>query len=150
VYFAGEEYLPNRVSGPSVFSPRNAPDGHFSLQAEITYPPGEGFLDWSDTDLVRHVHRGIVEAGMVDVESEPVFEDVQRMRHAYVVYTKGYESRVAVVREWAKSLGIELHGRFGSFDYLNVDGCVERSQALATNLNGRETALPTVASGAPR
>ncbi len=144
VYFANDEYLPNRVSGPSVFSPRNAPEGHFSLQAEITYPPGERYLEMTDADLVRHVHDGIVAAGMVDAASVPVFEDVQRIRHAYVVYTKGYEVAVSVVREWAKNLGIELHGRFGSFDYLNVDGCVVRSQALATSLNGRETALPSV------
>jgi len=147
VYFAADDYLPNRVSGPSVFSPRNAPEGHFSLQAEITYQPGERFLDMADADLVAHVHEGIVAAGMVDPTSIPVFEDVQRLRHAYVVYTKNYEVAVSVVREWAKSLGIELHGRFGSFDYLNVDGCVERSQALATSLNGRETALPLVPSG---
>lgn len=150
VYFAGDEYLPNRVSGPSVFSPRNAPEGHFSLQAEITYPPGVEFENMSDADLVTHVHDGIVDAGMVDATSVPVFEDVQRMRHAYVVYTKGYESAVSVVREWAKSLGIELHGRFGSFDYLNVDGCIAKSQALATTLNGRKTLLPTVTSGGSR
>lgn len=143
VYFADDEYLPNRVSGPSVFSPRNAPDGHFSLQAEITYPPGESFLSMSDGDLVQHVHEGIVESGLVEAKNIPVFEDVQRMRHAYVVYTKGYEDSVDVVRKWAQSIGIELHGRFGSFDYLNVDGCVIRSQALATLLNGRETALPS-------
>lgn len=147
VYFADDGYLPNRVSGPSVFSPRNAPEGHFSLQAEITYPPGERFLEMTDAGLVRHVHDGIVAAGMVDAASVPVFEDVQRMPHAYVVYTNGYEVAVSVVREWARSLGVELHGRFGSFDYLNVDGCVARSQALATSLNGRETALPSVPSG---
>ncbi len=144
VYFAGDDYLPNRVSGPSVFSPRNAPDGHFSLQAEITYPPGEGFLDMTDAALIEHVHEGVVAAGMVDAGSVPVFEDVQRVRHAYVVYTKGYEGAVAVVREWARALGVELHGRFGSFDYLNVDGCVASSQTLATSLNGHETALPSV------
>jgi protoporphyrinogen oxidase len=77
VYFAGDEYLPNRVSGPSVFSPRNAPEGHFSLQAEITYPPGVEFENMSDADLVTHVHDGIVDAGMVDATSVPVFEDVQ-------------------------------------------------------------------------
>jgi protoporphyrinogen oxidase len=150
VYFADDNYLPNRVSGPSVFSPCNAPDGHFSLQAEITYPPGEEFLKMTDADLVQHVHDGIVAAGMVHGASEPVFEDVQRMRHAYVVYTKGYEVAVDVVRQWARSLGVELHGRFGSFDYLNVDGCVVRSRELATTLNGRETALPTVSNGGSR
>ncbi len=124
-------------------------EGHFSLQAEITYPAlGQVFSEMSDADLVAHVHEGVVEAGMgVDRMSEPVFEDVQRLRHAYVVYTKGYEAEVSLVREWALSLGIELHGRFGSFDYLNVDGCVVRSKELATMLNGRETALPPIPSG---
>ena len=77
--------------------------------------------------------------------SEPVFRDVQRLEFAYVVYTNGYEDAVAMVREWARSVGVTIHGRFGSFDYLNVDGCVRRSQELATELNGRTTPLPSVA-----
>jgi len=145
VYFADENYLPNRVSSPSVFSPRNAPDGCFSLQAEITFPPGDGYLAISDENLVTHVHEGFVSSGLVDPDSEPVFSDVQRLEFAYVVYTVGYENAVASVREWARSVGITIHGRFGSFDYLNVDGCVRRSQELASELNGRKTPLPSVA-----
>ncbi len=144
VYFADESYWPNRVSSPSVFSPRNAPDGCFSLQAEITFPPGDGYRKIADDTLVAHVHEGLVSSGLVEAGSEPVFHDVQRVESAYVVYTNGYESTVATIREWALEAGITLHGRFGSFDYLNVDGCVQRSQELARVLNGRETALPSV------
>jgi protoporphyrinogen oxidase len=146
VYFADEKYLPNRVSSPSVFSPRNAPDGCFSLQAEITFPPGSGYLEIAEDALVAHVHEGFVSAGLVDPASEPIFRDVQRLEFAYVVYTNGYEEAVASVREWAQSAGVTIHGRFGSFDYLNVDGCVRRSQELATVLNGRTTPLPSVGS----
>jgi protoporphyrinogen oxidase len=144
VYFADEHYLPNRVSSPSVFSPRNAPDGCFSLQAEITYPPGGEYLETPDEDLIAHVHRGFVSAGLVDPGNDPIFQDVQRLEFAYVVYTKGYEIAVALVREWAEARGITIHGRFGSFDYLNVDGCVRRSQELATVLNDHATPLPSV------
>jgi protoporphyrinogen oxidase len=145
VYFADKSYLPNRVSSPSVFSPRNAPDGCFSLQAEITFPPGDDYLEIADETLIAHVHEGFVSSGLVEPESEPVFRDVQRLEFAYVVYTKGYEDAVASVREWAQSVGVTIHGRFGSFDYLNVDGCVRRSQELASELNGRVTPLPSVA-----
>jgi protoporphyrinogen oxidase len=145
VYFADESYLPNRVSSPSVFSPRNAPDGCFSLQAEITFPPGDDYLKIADEALVAHVHEGFVSSGLVEPESEPIFRDVQRLEYAYVVYTNGYEDAVASVREWAQGVGITIHGRFGSFDYLNVDGCVRRSQELASELNGRVTPLPSVA-----
>ena len=145
VYFADEGYLPNRVSSPSVFSPRNAPDGCFSLQAEITFPPGDGYLAVADEDLIAHVHEGFVSSGLVESGCEPVFRDVQRLEFAYVVYTNGYEDAVALVREWARGVGVSIHGRFGSFDYLNVDGCVRRSQELASELNGRATPLPNAA-----
>jgi protoporphyrinogen oxidase len=145
VYFADEGYLPNRVSSPSVFSPRNAPDGCFSLQAEITFPPGDGYLEIADETLIAHVHEGFISSGLVEPDCEPVFRDVQRVEFAYVVYTKDYEDAVALVREWALGNGITIHGRFGSFDYLNVDGCVRRSQELASELNGRVTPLPNVA-----
>jgi protoporphyrinogen oxidase len=145
VYFADPNYLPNRVSSPSVFSPRNAPDGCYSLQAEITFPPGDGYLEIADETLIAHVHEGYVSSGLVEPDSEPVFRDVQRLEFAYVVYTNGYEDAVASVREWARDVGVTIHGRFGSFDYLNVDGCVRRSQELASELNGRSTPLPSVA-----
>jgi protoporphyrinogen oxidase len=145
VYFADKSYLPNRVSSPSVFSPRNAPDGCFSLQAEITFPPGDGYLKIADDELVAHVHGGFVSSGLVEPGTEPVFRDIQRLEFAYVVYTNGYEDAVASVREWAQNAGITIHGRFGSFDYLNVDGCVRKSQELASELNGRVTPLPSIA-----
>jgi protoporphyrinogen oxidase len=145
VYFADDSYLPNRVSSPSVFSPRNAPDGCFSLQAEITFPPGNDYLKIADEALITHVHEGFVSSGLVEPDSEPIVRDVQRLEFAYVVYTKGYEDSVALVREWAQSAGVTIHGRFGSFDYLNVDGCVRRSQELASELNRRLTPLPSVA-----
>lgn len=143
VYFADPDYLPNRVSSPSVFSPENAPEGCFSLQAEITFPPGDGYLAMSDAELVQHVHNGYIAAGLIEPGVVPVFEDIQRLKYAYVVYTHGYEKAVETVREWAKSQGIYIHGRFGSFDYLNVDGCVIRSLELATVLNGHPAVLPS-------
>jgi protoporphyrinogen oxidase len=145
VYIADKSYLPNRVSSPSVFSPRNAPEGCFSLQAEITFPPGNEYLATPDQELIAHVHEGFVSSGLVETGSNPVFRDVQRLEFAYVVYTTGYEDAVALVREWAEGLGITIHGRFGSFDYLNVDGCVRRSQEMASVLNDRSTPLPSVA-----
>jgi protoporphyrinogen oxidase len=143
-YFADEEYLVNRVSFPCVFSPNNGPAGHYSAQAEITAPPGAEVLGWSDGDLVTHVLDGLIERGVVPAGHPCVFRDVQRFEHAYVVYTVGYERRQRTVLDWAESLGIHPHGRFGGFEYLNVDGCVLRSLDLATRLNGRPTTLAEI------
>ena len=144
VYYADPSFLPNRVSSPSVFSPNNAPVGYFSLQAEITFPPGEDYLAFNDSYLIEHVHNGFVASGLVASSNPPIFENVQKFHNAYVVYTNDYKENVQFIRDWAESIGLIIHGRFGSFDYLNIDGCIEKSQTLASKLNGRFTELPKI------
>jgi protoporphyrinogen oxidase len=104
--------------------------------------PSGAELQGSDEELIEHVLGGLIRHGVVDSAVPVVFADVQRFDHAYVVYTVGYEEQVEVVRGWAESMGIYPHGRFGAFEYVNVDGCVARSRELAARLNGRATALP--------
>jgi protoporphyrinogen oxidase len=142
VYFPDPEFLVNRASVPSVFSPLNAPEGCFSIQAEMVSSPSGVELQRSDDELIEHVLEGLISHGVVGSDVPVVFADVQRFDYAYVVYTVGYEEHVEVVRGWAESNGIYPHGRFGAFEYVNVDGCVARSLELAARLNGRSTALP--------
>lgn len=144
LYMADPEYLPNRASAPSVFSPLNAPPGCFSIQSEITCGPGCTQLNVPNDTLIEHVYKGLLRYGIVSGGQPMVFADVQRFERAYVVYTIGYEREVETVRDWAESLGIYIHGRFGAFNYLNVDGCVEHSIELATKLNRRRTSLSEV------
>ena len=151
VYFADREYLPNRISLPCTFSPDNGPPGHYSIQAEITAHPGSTVLARSDAALIEHVVEGLAAYGLIPRDEEPIFTDVQRFENAYVVYTVGYEEQLELVRSWAESRGVYLHGRFGAFEYLNVDGCVMRSRELAARLNGRDTTLDEIQlpAGAP-
>lgn len=144
VYFPEPEFLVNRISAPCVFSPRNAPEGCFSIQAEITAAPDDPVLARTDDDLIEHVLKGLVRNGVVNEEQPVIFADVQRIDPAYVVYTVGYEKHVKTIMSWAESQCVHLHGRFGSFDYLNVDGCVMKSVELASRLNRRATSLAEV------
>ena len=134
VYLPEVDYLPNRISFPTVFSPRNSPVGQFLVQAEITSPSLDNFRDMNDQRLIDHVVHGLRLNKLVSDEAEFVTAFVERYQLAYVVYTKGFEDDLALVVDWAKSLGIFLHGRFGSHNYLNVDGCLEQSIGLARQL----------------
>lgn len=149
VYFADPAFLPNRVSFPCVFSPRNGPEGCYSVQAEITVAPGDPLLERGDDELIAHVLEGLVQRRVVPADHPCVFTDVQRFGYAYVVYTVGYEQDVKTVKDWAEGLRIHPHGRFGAFEYLNVDGCVQRSLDLAARLNGRPTSLAEIDLRAP-
>jgi protoporphyrinogen oxidase len=132
-YVPDEEYFVNRVSYPAVYSPRNAPVGHYLVQAEVTCAPESPVMEWSDAQVVDHVLPGLVARGLAP-ESKPVLTSIERYDRAYIVYDTGYEQRLAPVLEWFRARGIWPHGRFGSHNYLNVDGCVRQSADLSALL----------------
>lgn len=134
VYIPDEDYLVNRVSYPAVFSPRNAPTGCFSAQAEITAAPAADVLNMPDAKVVDHVLTGLRQRGLVPLDAELVFENVERFEDGYVVYTENYGDDLQAAVSWFEQRNIIPHGRFGRHNYLNVDGCLAESIALARRL----------------
>ncbi len=144
VYFPADDFLVNRISSPCTFSPENGPPGCYSIQAEITSTPGGPELAMSDGSIVDHVVDGLRRNRVLRPDEEPIYSRVERYEYAYVVYEQGYERNFALVRQWLEDHGVYPHGRFGAFEYLNVDGCVIRSIELAERLNGRPTSIADV------
>ena len=134
VYIPDDDYLVNRVSFPAVFSPRNAPEGCFSVQAEITAAPGADVLNMRDSDVVEHVLAGLRGRRLVPADAELVFQHVEHFDDGYVVYTENYEDDLQTAVSWFEERRIIPHGRFGRHNYLNVDGCLAESIALARRL----------------
>ncbi len=64
---------------------------------------------------------------MIEKHEAVVLTDVKRMPHSYVVYDTNYEKNTSIIREWFTSIGIILIGRFSFFEYINVDGAVDRA-----------------------
>lgn len=134
VYVPDEDFMPNRISYPAVFSPDNAPQNHFSIQSEIIVPTLADVAHLDDTFFRQHVYQGLSKRGLIPEGAELESTYVERYELAYVVYTQGYERDLDVVITWAREQGLILHGRFGSHNYLNVDGCLEQSIGLAREL----------------
>ncbi len=134
VYIPDDDYFVNRLSYPAVFSPHNAPSGCFSIQAEITTARAAEIFSRSDEAIIDEVVDGLRIRDLVPTGAELVFTWVERYEHAYVVYTQGYEADRRLAVDWFETQGITLHGRFGGHQYVNVDGCLEQSIALARTL----------------
>jgi protoporphyrinogen oxidase len=113
----------NRVSFPSQYSRHVAPGGCSAILAEITFQPGDPVARMSDGELVSEVTGTLVEMGLITLD-RIVFSSVMRQPFAYVVYDKQYQENIAVVRDYCRTLGIPLVGRFSQFEYLNMDGCI--------------------------
>ena len=136
VYFPEEEFLVNRISYPCTFSAENGPEGHWSLQAEITCSAHSMTWQKSDEELLRHTKKGLQKRNLLPADEAIVFAKIDRIQRSYVVYDLGYEVHVAKIKAFFAAKGIHLLGRFGSFEYINVDMALDRAMKLAMELNG--------------
>lgn len=141
VYFPEPDYLVNRISYPATFSPQNAPPGCYSIQAEVTCRPDSETRAMGEEAIYRHVVDGMIKRGILRSYDEIVCHDVARKTYSYVVYDHAYEKNTALVREWFAAQNLHLGGRFGFFEYVNVDGIILRNLQLAEKLNGHPVRL---------
>ena len=123
----------NRVSFPKVFSPFNAPPGHYLVQAEITFSPSEMPDVLDRHELVEITKQQLLDLDLIH-DGEIVKSWVHEYEDAYVVYPKNYVSTIEEIRKYFVSRGVHIHGRFGAHEYLNVDGCLQRSIEMASQL----------------
>ncbi|HJJ54990.1 MAG TPA: FAD-dependent oxidoreductase, partial [Methanocorpusculum sp.] len=112
----------NRLSFPSNFSSKVAPEGCSSILAEITYNEGDDISRMSDAEIIKHTVSGLTDMGLVT--DNVVHTAIDRFKYAYVVYDTEYLKNIKTVRDWIEAQGIDLVGRFSQFEYLNMDGCI--------------------------
>lgn len=123
----------NRISYPSNFSDRAAPEGASSAMAEITCDFGDETWTSPDEALTEHVV-GRCDAMGIFRQEEVVASRVARTRHAYVVFDLGHRKNLDLVTSYLDRTGIRMLGRFGQFEYINTDQCILRAMTLARDL----------------
>ena len=133
-YYADPKYLINRVSFPKNFANTTCPDGCYSVQAEITLKQGTTKDKYSDQFLVEDTLKMLKETKAIPKDAIPLFSKVDFFDYAYVVYDVDYEKRLNVIKKYFEDRNIFLHGRFGSHNYLNIDGCVIESKKLTEKI----------------
>jgi protoporphyrinogen oxidase len=115
----------NRLSFPSNFSSRVAPEGCSAVLAEITFNEGDDISKLSDAELISHTVDGLVKMGILPSKDVVVHTAVDRFKFAYVVYDLEYQKNIKIVREYLEgTLSVDLVGRFSEFEYINMDGCI--------------------------
>jgi len=142
IYFPDPEFYVNRLSFPATFSPENAPQGHYSVQAEITCRPDSKTWNMSEKDILAHVKQGLKVRGLLPTsDTEIVYEEVVRSKYSYVVYDVHFQKNADIIRSWFPSVGIHLLGRFSYFEYINIDGAVHRAREIVGGINGAKVEL---------
>lgn len=142
VYYPLEGTIFHRLSFPHAFSSWMAPEGCSSIQAEISqsrHKPLEG------ADFIRETLDGLVSVGILEPrEAKPVEQggrvrvaEVVTLDPAYIIYDLNHPANTAFLKQWLLDRGIETRGRFGEWEYFNMDHSI---------LSGKEAADASVAA----
>ncbi|MEP6623974.1 MAG: FAD-dependent oxidoreductase [Acidimicrobiia bacterium] len=131
VYFHEDEFVFHRISYPMNFSPTLAPDGCSSIMAEISH---SSHRDVSGRDLVQETIDGLRRAGVLRDDDEIVLGMVAPIVPAYVIYSLDHQECVATILEWLGRMGIRTVGRFGEWQYFNMDQAIGSGRDAARTI----------------
>lgn len=105
-----------------------------TYMAEITYRKNDLNDKARDEELIQKVVEGLETIGFIDSKEDVNFTDLRRFEYAYVIYDLNHRKNMDKIKDYFKKEGVYLNGRFGSFEYLNMDAIIRQSKELAANL----------------
>lgn len=134
IYLPEDSSLAHRVCFMGYFSKNMVPKDCSSLVAEISTHKGHALYNVSDSILVQMVIDSLCKTGLIK-KNEITTTDIKNIEYAYVVHDLNHLKNMEILRKFFVSIGIKLLGRFGEFEYINMDAVIARSLNLAEQLN---------------
>ncbi len=119
IYFPDKNVVFHRIAFLSNYSPTMAPKNYYSIIAEITVNPADK-TDLGE-NLVGNIIDKLVELGFIKSWRDVVVRNSWLWKYGYVVYDHNYSQIVYELRNYLIENKIIPFGRFGEWEYLNMD-----------------------------
>jgi protoporphyrinogen oxidase len=105
-----------------------------TLLAEVTFRKGDGIDALSDAGITAKIIDDLVKLNLVD-RDDFILSDLKRFEYAYVIYDVNHRKNMSLIKDYLeKRLGIILCGRFGTFEYLNMDAVILQAMEIPHRL----------------
>lgn len=128
---ADKNVLFHRLSKVDFLGENYHKDGSAIYMMEYTYRDGDLTAGLSDDELRKRFAEGLKEIGFVKDDEEITVFTVKRFPYAYVIYDLHHKENMTVIREHYRKKGILLNGRFGNFEYHNMDKVIAESKKIS-------------------
>ncbi len=125
LYIPQKDIIFHRLAFLSNYSPNMAPNNSSTIILEISH--GEEKLRNLEQDVIE----GLKKLGF-DFNIE-IFESWS-WKYAYIVYNHEYSETVETLRKILREKGIIPFGRFGNWEYLNMDAVWSKAKELARKI----------------
>lgn len=105
-----------------------------TYMVEITFREGDYIDAQTDSEILGRIKKGMVYLGFANNDSEISLIDLTRHKYAYVIYDINHKSNMATIRNFFDNEGILLNGRFGNFEYWNMDRVLREAKTMSENI----------------
>ena len=132
IYYPEKEFLFHRISFPMNFHSSLAPPETSSITVEVAksrHKPVD-----RDT-LVKNVIRDLKKTPFLNSEDEIISQSVLELTPAYVIYHIEHREDVDATKQFLLENGIYACGRFGDWEYLNMDHSILSGKRAAEYFN---------------
>lgn len=136
LYFPEDQFLFVRISEPSKYGNKMCPLNKTAIAAEITCNQGDKIWIMSDEDIINKVKNQLIQLEFFN-EQEVIGSFVKRVSHAYPIFDLNFQENLTTVLTFLSQFeNLELIGRTGTFQYLNMDLTLLHGRKCAFKLAG--------------
>lgn len=119
-----------------------AGDDSTNLMVEITYPNHSPVGKMSNFEIERKIVEDLEKIQVIDHRRQINSMETRRFEYAYVVYDLNHKKNINLVRNYFIHQGMKLCGRFGEFEYLNMDAVIRHAKALSDDIGNNIQIMP--------
>ncbi len=131
LYFPEKDLIFNRISFPMNFSPYTTPAGKSSVLVEVTYRDKKMNLE----ETKKQVLKDLVKAKIIKENDEIEICEAIDFKYAYVIYDLCHRKNVKVIHEYLVAHNIVPIGRYGEWEYYNMDKAILSGKNAVEKIN---------------
>jgi UDP-galactopyranose mutase len=128
IYFYEDDFPFHRLSFPANFSPRNVPEGKSSISTEVAFSRHRPL---ERDRMVEQTIEALRSAGILERDDTIELLHAEEIAPAYVIYDLQHERHVETIRNWLETQRIWTAGRFGEWQYFNMDHSMKSGKTAA-------------------
>ena len=137
ITIADKRILFHRLSKLNFLFPPEMGDGTTTVMAEVTYRKGDLIDAMDDRQLTDRVIEDLCRVGFIEGRENVLAKELARFPFAYVIYDLDHRKNTGIIRRYCEEeLGVFILGRFGEFEYINMDQVLRRSMNKFSQIVG--------------
>ena len=88
----------------------------------------------SEKEIIEKTIEDLDKLGIIS-KDDVILTFLHKFKYAYVIYDLNYKENLVKIFKYLSIIGIDSIGRFGSWDYANMDAVIKMAKDYVSSLN---------------